>query len=37
MSALTEMLQKILVSHFPVVRIQLVDVLDIAIFVPADL
>ena len=31
MSALTEMLQKILVSHFPVVRIQLVDVLDIAI------
>ena len=31
MSALTEMLQKILVSHFPVVRIQLVDVLDNAI------
>ena len=28
MSALTEMLQKILVSHFPVVRIQLVDVLE---------
>ena len=31
MSTLTEMLQGILVSHFPVVRIQLVDFLDIAI------